>query len=295
MRSHGFALYLFALAGVLSGCGLVGSAQDVTGPNDVLAGQPPRSLAQLAQTYLRTGHYTFASVGAQASSSALRGVPAELAPLLNGSGRWTASGVVAGTRLISVRANIIGAGELHAVEVGCDGYASVNGSLWAQGETERSLARVLSPAIDDAGISGATWHDLGSSVVDGVLMRHLHAELTPLALTGATASPDATPPPGVAMQASTMDLWIRSSDGSVAEQSVHIDLSADYSKNSMARQAGVTGALRSVLTVDQKLQPSRVSVQAPLATLASDPVPQLVRIALGPLGAAPDACATNKT
>jgi hypothetical protein len=281
---------------MVSACGTTALARSGAAPADLLLAQPPRALVQRAQSYVRTGHYTFTVTGSQSSVAAgLTGFPSSYSPLLNASGRWTASGIVSGERRVSVQARFDGgAGDVSAVEVDCDGYGSVDGALWARGEVERSLARLLAPSIDDADVTGTDWHDLGSVVMGGEVLHHLSAALTPLSLQGSSAPAKTGPPPGLTLQPSSMDLWLRP-NGSLAESAAHISLTMDFSKQRSAQYPDIAGTLHAVLSLDAKLQPSSVSVQAPLATLSNDPVPVAARLAFGPFSVQTDSCGTGVT
>jgi hypothetical protein len=188
-----------------------------------------------------------------------------------------------------VRARFSGFGDVRAIEVGCSGYASTDGANWGAGETDRTLARLLAPSIDDSMVVGTTWRDMGTATVGGTAVRHLEADVTAQSLAGAAPSADATPHPGVSVAPTTIDVWMRVTDGSVSRISEHLDMTADLRMFRTPAYPDELGTVHSVLTGDVTMSPSRTSVQAPSATLSTDPA-AAISLAFGPFGVQTDNC-----
>jgi hypothetical protein len=275
---------------VIASCGPI--ARPSTAAMGVLAGKSPRALASMAQTYVRGGHYRFSEVASQTSTgTGLAGLPAPFLLAANGHGTWTSTGDVQGTRQIGVTAVFNGGDSVYAAELGCRGYASTDSNNWSSGSDERTLARLLTPDIDDATVSGTNWQDFGETIVAGVRMHHLQAAVTAQSLQASAPASGATPPPGVSVAPTTQDIWMRSSDGSVARMTLTINVTSDMTALRSAQHPDVAGEIHSVITEDARLKPLAVQhMGAPPVSLTSDPVAPSVFAAFGVFGVQVDSC-----
>ena len=285
-------MVLGALTMWLAACGAGGStpATQSQAP-DELSGKSASALVAAAQQYIRSGHYQFTGTGSQRSSGAgLTGMPQEYALAANSGGAWSVKGVVAGDHMIDVSGQFDNGQQVYAREVGCSGFGSLDGTAWAASDGDRWVARMLAPSMDDSTVSATTWTDQGASVVGGERTHHLHASVTPESLEGAAPSPGASPVAGLSLVASTLDLWIRDSDASVARMSEHIDMTSDLAQFRDAQHPDAGGTVHSVVNSDLSMVPASVSVASPTVSLPGDPIPASVAYAFGPFGVQTDNC-----
>jgi hypothetical protein len=290
MRSTWCVAMALPIAAALAGCGATATSGGSL-PPDSLAGKPAATLISMAQTYAQNAHYDFTGTASQTSTaSGLAGIPAAYAAQVNSHGAWTYQGTVAGDKHISATADFSGVGVVHAIEIGCTGFASMDGTSWASGENERFLARFLAPSIDDSSKSGMKWTDLGATTVNGVAMHHLQATVTALSLSGGAPPAGATPPPGVSVAPTTEDIWLRSADGAVARMSGNIDLTENLTALRTPQHPDAAGTVHSIVANDATFTPSHTGVIPPTPTLTSDPVPAAVSAAFGPFGVQRDSC-----
>lgn len=262
---------------------------------DHLAGKPAATIVKDAQSWLRTGHYHFRdSTDLTTVASHVTGVPQQILPALTGSISLTGEGDVDGDKHISAAATVVGVAQtIHLVEDGCLGYASMDGTSWFTGSRPRWLTRMVAPGFDD-GLTTLAWHDLGSTTRDGVAVHHLQATLTALGLSGGAPPPGATPPPGFDVQPTPMDLWVRSSDGSLLEMDgdavTTTDLRALAASGAAPALRNAAGTLHVTMRQTAAFSTLRGTVQAPDASLGSDPVPARVYDGFGGFGVETDSC-----
>lgn len=263
-------------------------------PNDKLAGKSAAQLVKAAQSFLRNDHYHFYENFQQVSSGTnLSGLPAGYAQVANSSITFIAQGDVDGNKHVSAQASVVGIpAPVFLVEVGCSGYSSLNGDSWFQGPDARSLARLVQPNFDD-GLTSLAWHDLGATTHGGVDVHHLRGSMTALGWGGAAPSPGATQPPGVTVQPTPVDLWVRSDGGGVEEFDQVVDGVTDLHAAAVSAPVqfrGATGTAKTHLQVAVNFSAQRAPVTAPAPTLKSDPVPGQVYIGFGSIGVERDDC-----
>jgi len=286
-----------AAAAALTACGSGGGSSSGGSVADHLSGKPTATLVKDAQSWLRSAHYHFRGDIAQAgTASDLSGVPQEMLSALTGSITLTGEGDVDGSKHISAEAFVVGVPQpIHLVEYGCKGYASLDGHSWFTGSQPRWLTRMVAPGFDD-GLTSLAWHDLGPTTRGNVAVHHLQATMTALGMSGAAPPPGATPPPGFDVKPTTMDMWLRSSDGSVLEMHGDIDATADVhalAASGPPALRNASGTLHQTLHQTATFSTQRGSVHAPAATLGSDPVPDSVYSGFGSFGVETDDCGDN--
>lgn len=275
----------------LAACGGAGTPPGVSPNADILTGKEPKAIVVSAQSWLRTGHYAFdESLAQESTGTGLSGLPDDATALANSRIQLTAKGVAAGDQHVSLDATVTGDNSsVHLIELGCDGFSSTDGTHWSSGSQQRWLTRMIAPSLEDA-LTTLSWRDLGVETRDSETAHHLQADLTALGLSGAPPRPDATPPPGVTVANSPIDLWVGSSTGWVVELDSTADAVVDVAAAGIATHHTGTGTVHQHLHQQVTFAASSATVSAPASTLPHDPLPVQIYLGFGWFGIQRDTC-----
>jgi hypothetical protein len=276
----------------LAACGSADTGSSTSTATDVLAGRSPRDIVIGAQKAEREGHYRFESAAAATSTTTgIRGMPSSFIDAANAKFAYTSTGVVAGDKHVSVTARFEGHDPVNLVEMGCTGFASLDGGhSWSESPDARWLTRMVSPSLGDA-MSSLDWRDLGPTALDGAAVHHLQATLTWVALRATAPSPGATPDPGVDVRPSPVDLWVRSDTGLTAKFTMTLDVSVDLGLSPQKnKNPDAAGIIRQHLTDSDVLTPASDAVSAPAASAGAPPIPPAILTTFGLFGIQKDSC-----